>query len=111
MRSRYAAYALGLADYIIDTTDPEGPAWEGEAAGADAGPPRAAWRGGILRFARGTRFVGLTIVATTASGPGSGTVHFRADLVQAGRAVVLEEVSRFVHRGGNWRYSAGQQVR
>ena len=30
MRSRYSAYALGLVDYIIDTTLPAGPHWQAD---------------------------------------------------------------------------------
>ena len=105
MRSRYAAYALGLADYVMDTTDPDGPAWEGDGDGA-----RERWRASILRFSRGTIFRGLHVVASTTQGP-TGTVHFRADLEQGGRPSVMEEVSRFVHRGGNWRYTSGAQQR
>lgn len=107
MRSRYAAYALGLAEYIIDTTDPDGPAWEG--GGDDAS--RARWLASIQRFSRTMTFRALRIVATTMEGPAAGTVHFRAELSQDGRPGAMEELSRFVHRGGNWRYTAGEQRR
>ena len=107
MRSRYAAYALALADYIIDTTDPDGPAWEG--CGDDTS--RARWRASIQRFSEGMTFRALRIVATPMEGPAAGTVHFRAELAQNGRPGAMEELSRFVHRGGNWRYTAGEQRR
>ena len=32
MRSRFAAYALGLVDHIVATTDPKGPQWQRHAA-------------------------------------------------------------------------------
>ncbi len=105
MRSRYAAYALGLADYVMDTTDPDGPAWEGEGPAGMAG-----WRASILRFARGTRFVGLDIVDAPAPNGGAGTVTFRARLTQGGADATFTERSTFTHRGGNWRYQRGERL-
>jgi SEC-C motif-containing protein len=106
MRSRYAAYALGRVDYVLDTTDPDGPAWEG--------PPKASlerWHESVTRFCRTTRFAGLEILEAPAPHGGWGTVTFRARLVQGGADASFTERSRFVHRGGNWRYHAGERVK
>jgi SEC-C motif-containing protein len=104
MRSRYAAYARGLVDYVIATTDPDGPAWEGR--GTDLG----VWRASIQRFARGTRFTGLEILEAPAPLGPTGTVTFRARLLQGGGDASFSERSRFTHRGGNWRYHSGTRL-
>jgi SEC-C motif-containing protein len=101
MRSRYAAYALGLAAYVIDTTAPDGP-----RARAD----RESWVSEVLEFSRRTRFVGLEILETGGDGD-QGWVHFRAVLTEAGADVSFEERSGFVRAGGRWRYSSGSRVR
>ncbi len=90
MRSRFAAYALGLADYIIHTTDPQGPQWV-----ADEG----VWKASITRFHQSTRFLGLRVLET-----GPDTVRFRAELEQLGQDASFEELSRFVQREGRWLY-------
>lgn len=90
MRSRYAAYSLGLADYVIDTTDPEGPQWNQD---------RAAWQASIAAFHQGSRFTDLRILSS-----GEDSVHFRAGLEQQGQDVSFEEHSRFVQRDGRWLY-------
>ena len=105
MRSRYAAYALGEVDYVLQTTDPDGPAWEG--------PPRATmerWRASVERFCQSTRFAGLEILEAPPAQHATGTVTFRARLEQGGLDASFAERSRFVHRGGNWRYHAGERV-
>jgi SEC-C motif-containing protein len=53
MRSRYAGYALGLADYIIETTHHSNPSCQ---------LFRERWRKEIVAFSKNTAFEGLTIV-------------------------------------------------
>ena len=98
MRSRYAAYALGLVDYVIDTTDPEGP---------QAQPDRRAWTADVAAFSRGTRFVGLDVLGAGQDAD-AGWVRFRATLEQGGRDASFTERSAFVRRGGRWLYVSGQ---
>jgi SEC-C motif domain protein len=100
MRSRYAAYALGLVDYVIDTTDPDGPRWE---------PDAAAWRASTEAFCRGTRFEGLRILGAGDDGD-RGWVHFRAILSRGRQDVSFEERSTFVRRDGRWLYHDGGPV-
>ena len=100
MRSRYAAYALGLVEYVVVTTDPEGPAW---------GEDPDAWREGIERFCRGTRFVGLQTTAGLIDGD-RATVEFRAQLLQAGHDASFAEASTFVMRNGRWLYHDGARL-
>ena len=90
MRSRYAAYSLGLVDYIIATTDPEGPQWKDD---------RAVWEASITAFHSASRFTGLVLLEQT-----EDTVRFRAGLEQQGQDLSFEEHSRFVQRDGRWLY-------
>lgn len=94
MRARYCAYAMGIAEYIVATTAPAGPA-------AEADP--VAWRAGIEAFSRTTKFLGLTVCSAQTEGAWA-TVHFVAALEQHGQSAPLEERSRFVCQGGRWLY-------
>ena len=67
MRSRYTAYALGKANYILETTHPRSPYFELD---------RKKWKKAILEFCRTTRFVKLEILDS-----GEDWVHFIAYLV------------------------------
>lgn len=96
MRSRYAAYALGLVDYIVATTDPAGPQWVADAT---------AWRTSILTFSRGTRFEALELLSASAD-----HVVFRAGLRQGGRDASFVEDSRFTRVNGRWCYHSGVPV-
>jgi SEC-C motif-containing protein len=95
MRSRYAAYAKGLADYVADTTDPDGPQHRDD---------RAAWIAEIAAFCAATRFVGLDILDAPPPSGDDGIVVFRARIVQGGHDASFEERSRFRRRDGRWRY-------
>lgn len=97
MRSRYAAYALGLVDYVLDTTDATSP---------HANPDRGAWSRDVAAFASRTTFSGLELLGSGADGD-EGWVKFRAVLEQAGKDASFTEHSTFVRRDGRWRYVSG----
>ncbi len=97
MRSRYAAYALGLSDYILETTDPEGPLWRAD---------QDAWREQIAGWIAETRFLGLKVEAFEAE-EAEAWVTFDARLFGEGKAYSLRERSRFVLRDGRWLYCDG----
>lgn len=102
MRSRYCAYALGMVDYIVDTTDPLGPAWP---------PDEAAWRTQIAQFCRDTEFVGLDITEAPPAQDTVGTVTFTAHLTQQGQDASFSERSTFYRGGdGRWRYHSGERL-
>lgn len=89
MRSRYAAFALGIPAYLLRT-------WHPSTRPADldlTGGPRFT-RLEVLKAERGTMF------------DTEGTVLFRAHYVEGGRPGVMEEHSRFVREGGRWFYVA-----
>ena len=94
MRSRYAAYALTLPDYLIATTHPDSPHWETD---------QATWRRGLQQFSRETKFVGLTILQATETGD-TATVTFSAALTQNGRDASIFEQSLFERVNGRWLY-------
>ncbi|MEZ4238025.1 MAG: YchJ family metal-binding protein [Myxococcota bacterium] len=99
MRSRYAAYALGLVDYVVATTDPDGPQWHADVD---------AWRADVARFCRDTRFVDLRI--DDAPPPDGDVAHvtFTATLTRGGADASFTERSRFVRRDGRWLYHSGE---
>ncbi len=100
MRSRYAAYALRLVEYVMDTTAQTGPR---------ARPDRQAWAAEIAQFGQECAFVGLAILGTGVEGD-SGWVHFRAVLSQDGADASFEERSGFERKDGRWLYASGTRV-
>jgi SEC-C motif domain protein len=94
MRSRYAAYALNLPDYIMATTHPASPHWQANTA---------EWRQEVALFSRQTQFTGLTIGAA-AEEESWATVAFFAQLVQDGRDASFGEQSLFECVDGRWLY-------
>ena len=92
MRSRYSAYALKLADYLLGT-------WHGSTAPGEIDFPPTKW-------------LGLDIKHAETRG-GAGVVEFIARYRDStGRASRLHEVSRFVSDGmgldARWLYIDGQ---
>ncbi|WP_422237666.1 YchJ family protein [Sulfuricurvum sp.] len=96
MRSRYSAFALGLSDYIMDTTHPDN---------SDYTTDREQWKESILRFSQSTRFVGLTIHEFI-DGESEAFVTFEA-LFDKGS---LKEKSRFFKVDGKWLYESGEFI-
>lgn len=99
MRSRYAAYALGKAQYIIDTTDPRSDLYERDLK---------AWRASTLKFSRETRFIGLRILGDGVDESGElGWVRFYAGLRQGTTDASFGEHSLFRREAesGRWFYS------
>ncbi len=94
MRSRFAAYALGKANYILKTTHPNSVYFEKD---------RAKWEKAVLQFSETTEFVKLEIVDS-----GEDWVFFIAHLKQYGKTVLLQERSHFQKVGGKWLYLSGQ---
>jgi SEC-C motif-containing protein len=91
MRSRYSAFAVGDAAYLLATWAPET-------------RPRALELDASLRWYR------LDIVGTTRGGLGDteGTVEFVAHYRADGVAAQQHEVSRFAKSGGRWLYVDGR---
>ena len=90
MRSRYAAFALGLPDYLLAT-------WH----------PRT--RPATIDLDPALQWVLLEVTDTWRGGPGDteGVVEFTAHHREGGRTGRLHERSRFTRRGGRWLYVEG----
>ena len=86
MRSRYSAYALDKANYIVITTHPKSPYYEKD---------RKKWKQGIREFCQATQFLKLEIL-----GYGEDWVHFIAHLSSG----PLNEHSLFEKADGKWLY-------
>lgn len=97
MRSRYSAYALGLARYIIDTTHPEN---KNYLTNTDL------WEKEILHFSKQTVFKDLKIVQFIENGA-VAEVTFIAHLFQGGQEVSFQERSIFEKLKGKWLYKEG----
>lgn len=91
MRSRYSAFALGDAEYLLRT-------WH------------ASTRPSSLRLDSARRWVGLSIDATEGGGllHKTGTVEFTASYEDGGFRGSQHEKSRFVREDGQWCYVDGE---
>ena len=97
MRSRYAAFALGLGSYLAKTLAETHP---------DLDLPREELVRNLSRAKERQRFTGLRILYT-ASDERSGEVLFFARIFERGQDRSFAELSDFVREGGAWRYAAG----
>lgn len=93
MRSRYAAYAVGEADYILATTDPTGPHFQED---------RERWLEEVRGFCASTHFEALEVLAAE-----QDWVSFRATLSQSGRDTSFSERSTFRRVDDRWVYHSG----
>jgi SEC-C motif-containing protein len=98
MRSRFSAYALGLADYIMATTHPRFGAYQHD---------KNSWKKQILAFSNGARFRKLEILSNH-DGDAEAFVTFTAYLNRDGDDVSFTELSRFVKDGDRWLYAEGK---
>jgi SEC-C motif-containing protein len=89
MRSRYTAYVLGDARYVLDT-------WY-VATRPDAN----------VGFEAGTKWLGLEVRDHRAIDASHAEVEFIARYRVAGRGVRLHERSRFLREEGRWYYVDG----
>jgi SEC-C motif-containing protein len=98
MRSRFAAYALGLGRYLVETlasTHPD--RVHGEEVLAQS-----------MSHAKDTqRFLGLEIRETSHDGD-RGEVVFHARIFERGVDRSFDERSQFVRENGAWKYASGE---
>ena len=94
MRSRYSAFALGNEPYLLAT-------WH-----ASTRPPALHLASGTATV---TRWIGLEVKRTAATGSDTAIVEFVARSKTGGRAQRMHEVSRFVREGGEWFYLNGDR--
>ena len=93
MRSRYCAFFLCDASYLLDTWHP------------DSRPRK-------VRLDEQQHWLGLSIRATEGGGPDdmSGTVEFVARFKVDGKGHRLHEISRFEKIAGRWYYLDGRHL-
>lgn len=94
MRSRYSAFAMEMADYIMTTTHPNNP---------DYTEDKENWRKRILDFSQNTQFIGLKIDEFI-DGDVEAFVTFAARL----NSGILREKSRFLKEERKWLYENGE---
>jgi SEC-C motif domain protein len=98
MRSRYCAYALSLADYIIRTTHPMNASFQED---------KKVWKREIEQFCKLTTFQKLEVLQFQEAEL-TATVLFTAYLKQEGRDATFTEKSRFEKLNGIWLYLDGE---
>lgn len=98
MRSRYAAFALGLGEYLVDTLSSDH---------EDRAAPRATLVRDLSRAKDRQRFMGLEILDTKVDGD-RGEVTFRARIFEKGQDRSFTERSLFVREHGAWKYAIGE---
>lgn len=90
MRSRYSAFVLARADYLLATWHPS-------------------TRPATLDFAAGAKWLGLEVRSHQLVDADHAEVEFVARCREGGRASRLHERSRFVRESGRWWYVDGDQ--
>jgi len=98
MRSRFAAFALGLGDYLVDTLS---------ASHEDRAHDRAVLAAALSRAKDTQRFLGLE-VRETRSEADRGEVLFHARIFERGVDKSFTERSAFAKENGFWRYVSGE---
>ena len=98
MRSRFAAYALNLPDYIIETTHPANPEYHDN---------KFNWKRSIGAFSRTTSFDKLEILDFKER-KSMATVTFVAHMTQDGKNTTFTEKSYFELFRGRWLYRGGK---
>jgi SEC-C motif-containing protein len=103
MRSRYAAFALGLGAYLYDTLAADHP---------DRAAPRDAAIRELSRVRERQKFVRLTILYSSDASANRepDEVLFFAGIFERGRDCSFAELSEFVREDGAWRYASGITV-
>ena len=93
MRSRFAAFALGDAEYLWRTLHPDH---------ADRARPKAEMVSALKNTARARKFMRLRILDAKGS-----RVLFHAGVFEKGTDLSFVELSTFAHDGAGWRYLDG----
>ena len=100
VRARFSAYALGLVDYIIQTTHPAHPHYQAR---------RVKWQEDLRRFCSQGQFIKLDILQSKQFA-NTGCVLFTAHLVTQGRDGTFTERSYFEKLHGKWFYRGGNLI-
>ena len=94
VRARYSAYALGLVDFIMDTTHPDSPHYEERTV---------RWRAGLEAYVLRSQFGNLEILEAEGD-----TVKYTAHIESlTGYSADVTEECTFEQVDGQWRYLDG----
>lgn len=93
MRSRYAAFVLGLEQYLLQTWHPD---TRPATLNLNEDPP--------------TKWLGLQVKRSTNTNETSAMVEFVAHFKINGKAEKIHEISQFVRIDGYWYYLAGDNL-
>ncbi|MEB2312482.1 MAG: YchJ family protein [Sorangiineae bacterium] len=98
MRARYAAYALGEIDFVIDSHDPD------RVGEVD--------RDNTEMWSKQSTWLGLEIVSTEQGGPedDTGVVEFVARFKMKGVTVPHHERAEFRRHNGRWVFVDGREL-
>ena len=96
MKSRYVAYAIGNASYIVKTTHPNNEDYTVELK---------TWKESIANFSKETKFLGLEILEFI-DGEREAFVTFKAKLSSGD----MVEKSRFLKEEEQWWYEGGEFI-
>ncbi len=97
MRSRYSAYAMGLALYIIKTTHKMSPFFNTD---------KKSWTTEIMKFSKSTTFEDLTIISHSEEGD-VAYVTFFARMTERDLDISRTEKSTFKKVDNSWLYFDG----
>ena len=100
MKSRFSAFAVLIADYIIFTTHENN---------SDYISDLKSWNQDIMNFSKNTRFERLEILDFI-EGEVESFVTFKATLFQDKNDISFIEKSRFLKVEGIWKYVDGQFI-
>lgn len=101
MRSRFAAFALGLTDYLVKTTHKDNPERK-----AEAGDMEGSWKKDLDNIASQARFDSLKILEFV-DGDSRSEVTFRAFITKGEEDLSFTERSLFTREDGVWLYKEG----
>ena len=101
LRARYTAFKYRLPDFLMATTNPEGPEYQ---------PDLVSWRKELLKFCDSLCFEGLEIDREGAKDAESARITFTVNMVEKGSIKMFKatEDSLFRLRDGKWLYDSGE---
>eukprot|EP01155_Anaeramoeba_flamelloides_P018237 Anaeramoba_flamelloidesa569597_87.p2 GENE.a569597_87~~a569597_87.p2 ORF type:complete len:139 (-),score=10.60 a569597_87:248-664(-) len=98
MKSRYSAFAVDDAKYILKTTHKEN---------TDFSQDKQTWEKSVLDFSKNTSFDKLTIIDFV-DGEDEAYVEFLANLIQNQKDISFIERSKFKKEDNMWKYHSGE---
>ena len=99
MKSRYCAFAVNDAKYIIKTTHTQN---------LDFTDNIDSWKRSILEFSKNTNFEALSIISFDTITQNEAYVTFHAKLSSGSNDISFTEKSKFLKEDNMWKYHSGE---